>query len=190
MKNRSPLVLLLVLGLVLPSCHCSAQDAAPIPQPTGIGDIVTNVPQTESFTNSTVEFDTGLLALGVGQTTDALAFMRGTYNWNQHFYTAVEMQLGAGNVLNGAVLYPFGIRKPFDNAELFGGIGPKYDWEDRTVKIVFSGGARWNIFSALGATPGTVWANIAVGAEMRSEVALQNTVRPAIGLNGFATYKW
>ena len=185
------IVFILLTIVPLSSCHCPAQDAAPIPQPTSIGDIVTNAPQTESFTNATVEIDTGALVLGIGQTTEALAFVRGSYNWNLHCYTGLELQLGAGNVIDGVVLYPLGVRKAFDDYEFFGGIGPKYDFDARAVTVALAGGGRWNVFkTTLNATPGTVWANISVGAEVRSEVGFHATARPSLGFNGFINYKF
>jgi hypothetical protein len=181
-----------------------ARLSAPAPQDTSPANptqILTNfaASQTTSFSNATFEIDAGVLTLNIGGTSQVDSFLRGSYNWQPNFFTSGELQLGNGNVLDGLVLVPAGLRKATAATELYGAIGVKLDGTGRNAdgsvkyagKAVIEFGGKWMAVQSLTGTTNSFLSNLAVGAEARGEIGFDSASlqkQQSLGIIGMATY--
>lgn len=117
------------------------------PTPTSIGDVATNIltaiPQATSFTNTSFELKIGTRANQLN-VENIVGFQ---YNFSQSFFLGGEIQNGPASTVIDLAGINFGVRKAWDQAEIYGLAGGRRNWTVLTGK----GKPSWEAVAGFGA---------------------------------------
>lgn len=98
---------------------------------------------TNSYTNTTIEIDAGVLTLGVGSTVHVSSYLQGFYVINKTFEAGIVSEWGAVNTLD-ALSAALNVRHVFsDNFMGYAGPEAGYDFANRQPRGGADIGARW-----------------------------------------------
>ena len=100
------------------------------------------MPESSSWSNTTLKIDVGYVGLGIGQTGTAEAYLRGTYNLGATFGLAVEGDFGADNAIDGGLILAEVHKDLSDWAELYGVGGGGYSFNLHTPEYLVGFGTR------------------------------------------------
>lgn len=141
MKRITSLLLAAALGLSLLSARAQL---TPSPENT-ISNLVANVPQAATFADAKLELSIGTVMHGTASFENSVGLR---YNITQSFFVGAEVQNGpASTVIDSAAAF-FGVRKAFDNAEIYAQAGARRSWitaaDGRPAwEFLVGGGAAW-----------------------------------------------
>ncbi len=106
---------------------------APASPEDAVSNILSAVPNSASFSNTTFKVDLGLASVGIGQTGVEESYMRGTYNATATFGFGAEADFGAANVMNEAYGLVEARKVLSDTAEIYGVAAGGYSWYSRNM---------------------------------------------------------
>jgi hypothetical protein len=124
------------------------------------------IPQTGSFTNTTVELGLGAIISATGQGVENV--IDAHYNIGQIFFIQAEIENAAGASVVDVIGGGIGFRKAMDTAEVYGRIEGRRNWIPQggakpAWELVVGGGAGWMPFST---SSNTILRNGALYAEL------------------------
>ena len=100
------------------------------------------MPESSSWSNTTLKIDVGYVGLGIGQTGTAEAYLRGTYNLGATFGLGLEGDFGADNAIDGGLILAEAHKDLSDWAELYGVGGGGYSFNLHTPEYLGGVGSR------------------------------------------------
>jgi hypothetical protein len=141
-----------------------------VPLPTG-GIIPTNIPQSGSFTNATVEIGVGVIVSATGVPPENV--IDAHYNLGQIFFIQGEIENGPGSTVLDVVGGGVGLRKAYDTAEVYGRVEGRRNWQNPATakpawELEIGGGAGWMPFNTSGTA---ILRNAALYAELNGIVS-------------------
>jgi hypothetical protein len=110
--------------------------------PTEVAALIGQMPESSSWTNTSIKIDAGLSILGIGQTGTAEALLRGTYNVGPVLGIGLEGDFGAGNTLDACYLTLEAHKDLSAWAEVFATGGGGYSWLQHGAQGFFGVGTR------------------------------------------------